>query len=228
MILTFKNYLIKENITNDFIYHGTNKDIDILDVNKIEYTHQYYGDAIYFTSNYDVAKYYGRNIFILNKNIINFDIILDANENGINEVGLDIKNAIKNKKNIIVENVFDSNILGTQCKSFNINDMDVYDYKYISNYYLKQKIKRLTPKIKNMINLAKNKKIDIKIEYNNIFKEKYITTLHSINSLSKKDAFILNDIGFDVLKSMCLTPKIQTTYIIIDNDILKYAKKIDV
>jgi len=103
------------------VYHGTDRNIDNLDVNVIteeNANYEYYGKALYFTDNIELAKCYGSNIFELD--ITDYEFMeVDANFKPIKDISDVIVKLINEKKNIKLTNVSD-------------RPQGKYDYKMLS------------------------------------------------------------------------------------------------
>lgn len=212
------------------IYHGTFFKIDHLSTKKTSKNnrHEYYGEAIYFTDNIDIAigyskkifseeeGFYKEQLFILEVDENNF-VKIDAKGQVIRTLSDKIEELISKKKNIIVKNVRDGNRNSSLTKWMNINETDE-DYKYLDGYVLKHNYKRLSPKLKKMILDAKSVGVTIETSVWKTIENK------GNEKITKQQAIELDKIGLKVWKLCSRGPDFSNTYIITDNKLLKKAK----
>jgi hypothetical protein len=222
IIKKFKDFKLYENLNQDtIIYHGTNKDFSELKLpdKDSERTHEYYGDALYFTDSYDVAKNYaleGKNntqrIFEFKINDSLVDYFIDAKGRGIKDVN--IRELVEKGGIIKIENIYDSNLMGAQNKNFPYGIKGDDDYKYPKNIYLEIRTKRLTKDIKEKINKAEEilkDKLDISKD---ILGKTFYKKWNEPLTKEEADKLLSAGLGEYVYQQFSRTPKKQTTYVI--------------
>jgi hypothetical protein len=211
------------------IYHGTFFKVNKLSTKNVQnnHRHEYYGNALYFSSNFDIANYYGekiykdeplfhkKQIFKLNVNDSDF-VIIDAKKQPIRNVGDKLKELLKKGRNVLIKNVADANYAGRQSKWMDLNQSDA-EYKYLNACYVRQEYTILTKKLKELIESAE--KIGVRIHSGGMFKTKYLTSANLTLTQAKK----LEKLGFKVYKVSSRTPDYSDTYVIQDEKLLSKA-----
>lgn len=211
------------------IYHGTFLKLNKLSSANVEtnHRHEFYGNAIYFSDNFDVANYYGekiykveedyheKKIFKLSVNDADFTVI-DAKKQPIRNIADKLKEHLKKGKNVLVKNTSDANMAGRKSKDLELDEVSK-EYKYLSQYVIRQEYTILTKKNKELIEAAE--KLGVKVYSGGMFKTKYLTATIPTLMLARK----LKKIGFKVFKICGVTPEYANTYVIQDDKLLSKA-----
>lgn len=190
------------------LYHGTNEQFDDFKLPYEPVNYEYYGPALFFSSNYDVARHYGEKVIEIEIPDSAIDVRVDANGDVIRCVD-GVPEMIKNGGIIAIENVIDANRYGLQFKHFDLPDTEIGEYKYFHYYTLNNK---LLTKVEME---CETKKLDsagiaYKKSYDKILRKYHVYTL---NHLTEEQAMAAFNAGADVKKGMCKTPETATTVI---------------
>jgi hypothetical protein len=151
------------------------------------------------------------------------DYFIDAKGRGIKDVdGID--DYIKKGGIIKISNVYDSNLSGTQSKSFKYGEKGDEIYKYPGKINIKINTKRLTKDLKEKMDKAN--KFGIEFDVSNMFTDKLYYRIGN-KPLTKEEADKLVDIGLSdhITQSYHKTPTYQTTYVIAGDDALNRLYK---
>lgn len=190
------------------LYHGTNEQFDDFKLPYEPVNHEYYGPALFFSSNYDVARHYGEKVIEIEIPDSAIDVHVDAKGDGMKFVA-GVREMIKNGGIIAIENVFDSNLMGAQVKHFDLSDTEFGEYKYLDCYALNYKMhtkKEMEAETKKLdsVGIAYEKSYDK-------FLKKYL--IYTLKFLTEEQAMTAFNAGADVQRSMRKTPKTATTVI---------------
>ena len=204
------------------LYHGTNEQFDDFRLPHEPVNYEYYGPALFFSSNYDVAKYYGHQVIEVDIPDSVIDVRVDAKGEVIRCVD-GVPEMIKTGGIIAIENVLDANLYGRQFQHFDLPDTEVGEYKYFHYYILNNKWKT-KQEMDDETNKLDSAGIAYKKSYDKILRKYHIYTL---NYLTKEQAIAAFNAGADVKKGMCKTPETATTVIFAGQkalDILNFVK----
>lgn len=197
------------------LYHGTNFEFQqFKSITFDSCVHEYYGNAIYFSACYDVAKYYGNRVIKVEIPEGEITTTFDAKGNSMYQVSDNIKELVNNGGIIKIIDVCDSCLAGRQFNQFDFDETETGNFKYLNCYLLKSILPR-----------KKADHFDFKMLYNNvtghnaeIWKNKFSGESYLIDedvSQEIVDDFgeILKINGIVISKELCLTPLLQTTII---------------
>lgn len=206
------------------VHHGTLEDFDQFKLpTEDEARHEYYGKAIYLSDSEDVAKGYGDRV--ISKDIPDsmVDKVIDAKGGLMREIE-GLTDIVKEGGIIRVDNVQDKNLVGAQVKDFKYGEEGDDAYKYPKTIHSSTTVKRLSPKMKEMINEAKSKGVDLDAS-----KGVFGTTIMKKRNqpLTPKEAEIMQEIGFDVTQQFGRTPETASTYIIAGDEALSEVQGLD-
>lgn len=190
------------------IYHGTNSEFNSFKLPEEVVDHEYYGPALYFTTSYDVAKYYGSRVIEMEIDDSLIAKVIDANSKGIKYVSNELKDAINIGGVIAVENVFDSELSGAQCEHLSIYEKSD-EYKYFNNYII------------SMHGLSKKKANEIKDKLSAIGVNSFVSKefmgktyhLFDFGKITDEQAKAVHEAGIPIKKVMCRTPSTATTVV---------------
>lgn len=199
------------------LYHGTSSNFSAFELPKKAVNHEYYGEAIYFTTDYDTAKYYGDRIVEIEIEDDVVNSVVNANGKGMKHVSDVVTDLVKKGGVIAVNNVADYNFEGAQCMNFGFESVDFGEYKHLVDYriYLSFSKKSEANRIASLINKhgarANVSKSTITGKY----------TVYLIGRISDDIAMDLYKNGIGVEKVMQKSAPVATTVIFAGNDALE-------
>ncbi len=225
---------VKMKASQKTIYHGTFFKVKKLSAKEAIINNQYefYGHAIYFSDNYDVANAYANAVYVNEPNFhksqifklvvdpSNF-VILNGKGEAIKMLKTRLEKLIKQGKNILVKNVADNNRYGNNGVRIGIYESNP-EYKYVQQYNLDHEFKVLTPKLKSMIAQAENEGVKTEIFSGYTYSSKRILRRGNM-PLTLSEAKKLDKIGLNVYKFASRAPKTSSVYVIQDEKILSKA-----
>lgn len=196
------------------IYHGSDQDFDKLSLDKVDdflkndQGHEYFGRALYFSENRDVAKYYGKNIIEAKLRESMIDQTIDALGQPLREIDSEIKRFIPKGGIIKVENVADANMQGSLHETFDYGENGDEVFKYPAGIYLWEELKLDGEKGRR----EEVKKIleDIGVRYF----ESGADVITTFGEPSEEQARQMSDKGLSVYQQFRRTPSTATTYIV--------------
>ena len=116
------------------LYHGTDEDFDVFKLPTEGVNHEYFGKAIYFSTNRDTAKYYGRNVIEIDISWTVFTTSIDAHKMAMRRID-GIRDIIKVGGIIEVNNICDNTLEGLQGKCIPLyGQYDSETYPYLGGY----------------------------------------------------------------------------------------------
>lgn len=187
-----------EKQSNMKIYHGTNSIFSKFRLPKEAENHEYYGEAIYFSTDYDTAKYYGDRVIEMEIFDDIIDITIDAEGKGIKQLSHIVTGLIKKGGVIAIKNIADYNMQGAQCRYFDFDETDFGEYKYHVDYrvYLSSLKKSEANRMMNVI-----RSLGIHADMSkSVVTGKY--TIYVNEPISDDKALALNNAGIHVTRCM--------------------------
>lgn len=191
------------------LYHGTEEHFEDFKLPYECVRHEYYGPALYFSSNYDVAKYYGSRIIEIEIPDSAINVHVDAKDDGMKFVA-GVREMVNNEGIIAVENVCDYNLEGAQTKAFDVTETEFGEYKYFCQYNLENRFYKTKKEFEAETQKLDKAGVPYKTSYDKILR-KY--SIYTLKALTEEQAMAAFDAGANVKKIMRLTPETATTVI---------------
>lgn len=191
------------------LYHGTTFEFSAFELPCEAVNHEYYGKAIYFTSDYDTAKYYGNRMIEIEIDDDVISDIVDAGGKGMKHVADTVTDLVKKGGIIAVNNVTDYNREGAQCKYFDLGESDCGEYKHFIDYRVFISVAR-----KSEANKAAEKINALGVRAN--ISKSIVTGKYDIfvnQRLSDEQAMSLYNAGIRITKCMAHAAPVATTVI---------------
>ena len=191
------------------LYHGTSAIFTSFVLPKECICHEYYGPAIYFSTDYDTAKYYGDSVIEIELDDDLIDKVLDAHGHGIKALSNVLIKEIENGGIIAVNNCADYNLEGAQCRYFDIDDYDCADYKHFIGFMVNVEFRK-----KEEANKIASIMEDLGVKAfvsRSVVNRKY--RVYNVGSISEDVARMLKNAGVAIQKGVQKSAPVATTVI---------------
>ena len=190
------------------LFHGTSAEFTNFELPKEVIQHEYYGEALYFSDNFSVARYYGKRVIEIDIPETVITLTIDAGGKGMKKIG-GLREMVKVGGVIEIKNVVDYNLDGAQVKQFALDAEDCGEYLYFLDFVLpimkmSKTVASKTVSILNECGINATMLVNHPLGGYNLYVN---------GSISEEQARLALSKGVTVLKAMQKTPKTATTVI---------------